>query len=222
MDQTSPFASDELSHLLQAAMTAGESAEPSGSVSGEEEPGLQSDGSQLGARLRTARHRRGLSLAEVARRCGLAKGYLSEIERDLTAPSVATLLRICGVLDLPPASLFEGAQDSLVRAAERRPFVFGGTGLEEYQLTPMGEQRLLVVQSTILPGGGSGDEPYVLPGHVEFVLVLSGLLEIDLGGEPHRLAAGDALTFPSTDKRRWHNPSSVSPTCVLWVMSPAQ
>ncbi|MFD1537776.1 hypothetical protein [Nonomuraea guangzhouensis] len=48
----------------------------------------------------------------------------------------------------------------------------GGTGPEEYHLTPAGEKRLLVLQTTILPGGASAEEPYVLPGHVEFVLLL--------------------------------------------------
>lgn len=177
--------------------------------------------SHIGRRLRDERRRRGISLTELADRSGMSKGFLSQVERDLAVPSVATLLRVCEVVGMPVRELFSAHRGPLVRAAERAPIEFGGERVEEFQLTPAGESRLLVVQSEIGPGGGSGDERYTLQTDAEFVHVLSGALHLEVGDAAYRLSAGDSLTFDACSEHRWRNPSAVWPTRVLWVMAPA-
>lgn len=176
---------------------------------------------RIGGRLRAARKDRGLSLAALADRSGLTKGFLSEVERDLTSPSVGSLLRVCAALDLPIGDLFDADQGPVVRAAERTPVAFGGQGVDEFQLTPAGERRLLVLQSDIAPSGGSGDEPYSLASEAEFVHVLQGTLDIEVEGTRFRLAAGDSMTFDAAAPHSWGNPSRSQPTRVLWVLVPA-
>lgn len=175
----------------------------------------------IGARLREARQREGLSLAELASRTGLTKGFLSQVERDLTSPSVGSLMRLCDALGIAAGDLLDGSPGPLVRAADRAPVHFGGEGVTEFRLTPAGERRLLVLQSEIAPGGGSGDEPYGLRSHAEFVHVLDGLLDIEVAGTASRLAAGDSLTLDASAPHRWSNPSGVYPARVLWVLAPA-
>ena len=176
---------------------------------------------QIGARLREARRREGISLTELAARTGLTKGFLSQVERDLTSPSVGSLVRLCDALNIAAGDLLDGTQGPLVRAADRAPVRFGGEGVTEFRLTPAGESRLLVLQSEIAPGGGSGDEPYGLPSDAEFVHVLDGLLDIDVAGVGYRLAAGDSLMLDAAAEHRWSNPSRVFPARVLWVLAPA-
>jgi transcriptional regulator with XRE-family HTH domain len=176
---------------------------------------------RIGARLRAARRERGLSLAAVAARSGLTKGFLSEVERDLTSPSVGSLLRLCAALDVSIGELFDADQGPVVRAAERAPIGFGGEGVDEFQLTPAGERRLLVLQSDIAPGGGSGPEPYGLETDAEFVHVLAGTLDVDVAGTSFRLAAGDSMTFDAAAPHTWGNPSRTQPARVLWVLVPA-
>ena len=175
----------------------------------------------IGARLREARRRRGLSLNDLAELSGLTKGFLSQVERELTSPSVGTLLRVCAVLDLPVGDLFGGQPGPVVRAADRAPVAFGGEGVTEYQLTPADEARLLVLESEIAPGGGSGAEPYGLQSDAEFVHVLDGMLDVEVSGTRHRLAAGDSLTFDAGAPHRWSNPSAARPARVLWVLAPS-
>jgi transcriptional regulator with XRE-family HTH domain len=174
----------------------------------------------IGPRLREARVRQGLSLVELAERAGVTKGFLSQIERDRTSPSVGTLLRLCRALDLPVGRLFDGAHTPLVRAGERTPISFGGSGVSEYRLTPAEEGRVLLLLSEIAPGGGSGDEPYSLSSDAEIAHVLEGSLQIEVGGTPYTLTAGDTLTFDAGAPHRWHNPSAALPTRVLWVLAP--
>ncbi len=175
----------------------------------------------IGPRLREARRRRGLSLKELADRSGVTKGFLSQVERDLTSPSVGTLLRLCAALDLPVGELFSGGQGPLVRAGERAPVAFGGEDVTEYQLTPADESRLLVLESEIAPGGGSGEDAYELDSDAEFVHVLDGTLDVEVAGTRYRLAAGDSLTFDAGAPHRWTNPSSARPARVLWVLAPS-
>jgi len=175
----------------------------------------------IGPRLRDARRAQRLSLATLADRTGLTKGFLSQVERDLTAPSVASLIRLCEVLELPVGHLFDGAHTPLVRGGERTPIAFGGSGVSEYRLTPADETRVLLLLSEIAPGGGSGDEPYALGSDAEVAHVIEGTLHVEVAGTHYDLSAGDTLTFDASAPHRWHNPSAALPTRVLWFLAPA-
>jgi transcriptional regulator with XRE-family HTH domain len=175
----------------------------------------------IGPRLREARRGARLSLAGLAERSGLTKGFLSQVERDLTSPSVGTLLRVCRALDMPVGQLFDGARTPLVRAGEATPIAFGGAGVSEFRLTPADEARVLVLLSEIAPGGGSGPDLYSLGTDAEIAHVIEGTLHVEVGGSHYRLSAGDTLTFDAASPHRWDNPSAAIPTRVLWVLSPA-
>jgi transcriptional regulator with XRE-family HTH domain len=178
--------------------------------------------SRIGRRLRAAREAQLLTLAELAAQCGLTKGFLSKVERDQAAPSVASLLRLCDALGLSIGELFDDAQDhDLVRDGEYPPINFGGEGMRESLLTPTRERRLQVIHSEIDPGGGSGDEAYGLPADVEFVFIIEGALEITLDGRVQSLRHGDALTFSPGAPHTFRNPSADAVARVLWVISPA-
>lgn len=93
--------------------------------------------------------------------------------------------------------------------------------MDEFQLTPAGETRILVLHSDIAPGGGSGSDAYRLPSDAEFVHVLAGVLDVEVADARYRLAVGDSLTFEARTEHRWSNPSPTWPAKVLWVLTPA-
>ena len=175
----------------------------------------------IGARLRAARAAAGLTLAAVCAEAGLTKGFLSRLERDEVSPSVASLVRLCAVLQIPVGDLFEPARTSLVRAAEAPVINFGGQDVREVLLTPASSRRLQVIRSSVAPGGGGGDELYALACEVEFVHVVSGTLRLELDTETVDLSAGDAFTMPGATPHTWRNPSTTDPCEVLWALSPA-
>ena len=177
----------------------------------------------IGARLRAARLAARKTMAEVASEAGLTKGFLSKLERDLANVSVASLMRLCDALGIPVGSLFEPPKGEVVRAGERPPINFGGTGgMREYLLTPSAERRLQAIFSDIAPGGGSGNEPYSLPADVEFVFILRGSLEVTVEGTPVTLEAGDSFTFPAGAPHSFRVPPGAAGAAqVLWVVSPA-
>lgn len=176
----------------------------------------------VGERLRAARAAQRLTLEQVAAACGLTKGYLSKLERDRSAASVASLLKLCEILGLSIGELFDnvGSAD-LLRAGHYPEVSFGGERMTEYLLTPSRERRLQVLLSDLKPGGGSGDETYALPLEVEFVFVIDGRLEMVVDGQTDVLAAGDSLTFAPTRPHAFRNPSAERSARVLWVLTPA-
>ncbi len=175
----------------------------------------------MGARLRAARQAAGLTLAVVAERAGLTKGFLSRLERDEVSPSVASLVSVCGVLGIGVGQLFEPPATSLVRAADAPPIHFGGRGLREVLLTAGTQRDLQVIRSVVEPGGGGGEELYALACEVEFVHVLRGRLQLRLPGESVVLHAGDAFTMPGATPHTWVNPSATETCEVLWALTPA-
>ncbi|MDP1323857.1 helix-turn-helix transcriptional regulator, partial [Klebsiella pneumoniae] len=84
-------------------------------------------GPRIGARLKAARQSKRLTLDDLAEACGVTKGYLSKLERDHVNASVATLIKVCAVLEIPVGSLFENASAGEVVRADAMPQIsFGG------------------------------------------------------------------------------------------------
>lgn len=175
---------------------------------------------RIGARLRRARRRSGMSIGQLAEATQLTKGFISQLERDLTTASVASLVSICNALQIGVGSLFEPSRTDLVRRGQRPRINFGGEHVTEWLLTPCRQDRLQVIQGEIEPGGGGGSELYTLPADTEFVHVVSGRLEVVVEEETYGLAAGDSLTFSGHDPHTWRNPSASQPAVVLWVLAP--
>jgi transcriptional regulator with XRE-family HTH domain len=176
---------------------------------------------RFGAKLRVARKARGLTIQQVADASGVTKGFVAQVERDETSPSVSTLLRICDAIGIAVGALFDAPRGDLVRAAERTRIDFGGIDVVDWLLSPGPDAPLQVILSEIAPGGGGGDEPYTLACDHEFVLVLSGALRLTIGERAHDLAAGDAMTFSPRAPHAWGNASADEPATVLWVLSPS-
>ncbi|NYD24957.1 quercetin dioxygenase-like cupin family protein [Kineococcus aurantiacus] len=157
----------------------------------------------------------------MATAAAVTKGFLSRLERDQANASVAVLVRICEVLELPVGALFEPAPAGQVLRRVDYPLIgFGGHGLREHLLTPRGEQRMAAILSEIEPGGGGGAEPYALPADVEFCFVLSGSLELLFAsaGEPVTLEEGDTFTFDPGALHTFN--AGRRGARVLWVISP--
>src|ERR1700734_3525170 len=110
----------------------------------------------VGAKLRERRRHLNLTLQEVADRIGVTKGFLSEIERDRAAPSVATLLKLRDALSLSVATLFHSAIPQVVRRQSRVPIPYGGIGMACVLVSPENAHRVIAIHAEFKPGGKSG------------------------------------------------------------------
>jgi transcriptional regulator with XRE-family HTH domain len=176
---------------------------------------------QLGTRIRSLRQARRLTLRDVAERAGVTESFLSQVERDVTSPSIATVHRIAGALGLSIAQLFaEDAETGrVVRREARRRIAYPGLGAVDEFLTSNMAGRLQVIMSTIDPGGGTGAEPYTHDSDEEVVVVLSGVLDLWVADEHYVLREGDAITFPSR-LPHWNANHGDAPATVLFCLTP--
>src|SRR5260221_1252647 len=117
----------------------------------------------LGVTIRRLRESRQLSLKEVAARSGLTQSFLSQVERNLTSPSVASLRRVAQAFGVPLTELFQGPvipENRVVRRAERRQLIHPSRQWRDYLLTPSLTGKLQVILCVIVPGGGVGADTY--------------------------------------------------------------
>ena len=176
----------------------------------------------LGMTIRRLREERNLSLKELANRSDLTPSFLSQVERNLTNPSVASLRRVAQAFNVPLTALFQGPmtpEDHVVRRNERRQLIHPRRQWRDYLLTPNLKGKLQVILSVIEPGGGSGDEPYAHDSDEECVVVLRGRLEFWVGPDWYLLEEGDSIVFESRILHRNCNPGPDQAE-VLWITTP--
>ena len=162
---------------------------------------------EIGKRLKALREKKGLSVEELALRATLPAADLEAVERGTRAPSVGELINVAQVLDVSPGQFFESDARSrrieVVRATERwrveREPSEGGTALSysyealSFRLSDRIMQPFLI-EVRLHPGETA--QPSHHEGE-EFLYVLEGELELEVGGEKHRLAAGDSAYYDS-------------------------
>lgn len=183
--------------------------------------GRRSGADEVGQRLRDVRRERGVTLREVADAAGVSESFVSQVERGVAKPSLATLLRMASALGESVGSLFVGDETNgmVVRSGARRRMGHPGESHDEYIVTPRSAKLLEIIWSVLAPGEGSGDEPYSHDADEECVIVLSGQLDVGVNGEVHRLESGDSLLLDPKMPHSFHN-GGTTPTTSLWVMTP--
>jgi transcriptional regulator with XRE-family HTH domain len=153
----------------------------------------------IAASLRRERRRTGLSLTEVARRAGIAKSTLSQLESGAGNPSRETLWAICVALDAPFSRLLDPPRPQvLVIRADQGPTVSAAHA--DYQATllaagPPGARRD-VYRIAAEPGHARVSEPH-MPGVIEHVVLSSGRALAGVAGEPVELGPGDYICYPA-------------------------
>jgi transcriptional regulator with XRE-family HTH domain len=175
----------------------------------------------IGASLRSTRRRQGLTLRQVAESAGVTESFLSQVERDLASPSIATLRRIAAGLGTSIGAILDGAgpHGHLVRVADRRVVSYPGLKARDEFLTDGSGGKLQVILSVVEPGGGTGPEAYSHESDEECLIVLDGSLDLWVGAEHHRLETGDAIRYSSRVPHRNHNPGP-GVARILFVITP--
>lgn len=175
----------------------------------------------LGRKVRSLREARGLSLKSLASEAGVSESFVSQVERGVANPSVASLRRLSAALGASVGSLFEGPVTfgRLVRSHERARLVDPARRWEDFLITPRDAKRLQVILSVIEPNEGSGEEAYSHDSDEECVVVLKGRLEFRVGLEDYVLDEGDSLVFESRIPH-WNRNPGPSKAEVLWIMTP--
>ena len=175
---------------------------------------------EIGERLRELRIQRGLTQEELADRCELSKGFISQVERELASPSIATLKDMLECLGVTLQSFFSDDSAEKVVFAPQDMFEKEDeeSGHKITWLVPDAQKNSMEpILLELSPGGKSP----VLPPleSEEFGYVLSGAVTLELGGKSYRVRKGDSFSFKPSQQHHLKN-TGKTPATVIWVCTP--
>lgn len=174
---------------------------------------------QIGARIRDLRNQNGLTQEELADRTELTKGFISQLERGLTAPSVSTLLDIVECLGTNLSDFFHEEDDQQI--VYRKEEYFEKEDEHKNSITWLiatAQSRSLEPILVHLQPGESMPEDKPHEGE-EFGYVLEGEINLHYGEEIYVVRTGDSFMFPADRKHK------ISSACdkvasILWISTP--
>lgn len=172
----------------------------------------------IGAKLKELRVLKGLTQEELADRAELSKGFISQLERDLTSPSIATLMDILQCLGTSIGEFFNETSEEQVVYEKGDYFSKHDPDLknEIKWVIPNAQKNMMEpILLTLEPGGSTyPDNPH--EGE-EFGYVMSGNISIHKGSKTFKAKKGESFYFVSDKK---HYITSKAGAVILWISSP--
>jgi transcriptional regulator with XRE-family HTH domain len=176
----------------------------------------------VGIKIRDLRKQKGMTLGEMARRCGCSSSLISQIERGIVNPSFSTLKSIGDALEVTLAQLVTEAcnievfSSSIMKQKERKILTTEG-GVQFQLLSRNVNVPFEFILNNWPPGTSTGTQPYTHEGE-ECGLLLEGELEVEVNGRMHQMKPGDTVTLRSSAPHRISNPGNKKALAV-WVNS---
>jgi XRE family transcriptional regulator, regulator of sulfur utilization len=185
--------------------------------------GAQALSGQLGRTIQRLRKGYNMSLSELAEQSGVAKSIISQIERNETNPTLATIWRLSQALDV--------SIDRFLVQMDDEPFVEKASRNDVPVLTSDdGKCRLAIIgwiktvewvqwYDFIAESGGTLESDAHQRGSIECLSVLSGELEVEVGGVIETASAGETLRYrcdrPHVIRNRGAVPAQATMVCIL-------
>ena len=173
---------------------------------------------EIGKKLKQLRIQKGLTLEELASRSELTKGFLSQVERDLTSPSIATLTDILEALGSSLSEFFREEKEEQLVFGEKDFFVDEKERYSVHWIVPNTQKNAMEPILLLLPQNGESFEVDPHSGE-EFGYVLEGSIVLMTGEERHTVRRGE--TFYLSGKTAHYLKNEKKTTAkVLWISTP--
>ncbi len=175
---------------------------------------------QIGEKIKALRLENGLTQQELANRCELTKGFISQVERQLTSPSITTLTDILEVLGTTLGEFFSEDVDDIYVFTPQDFYEKNDNQLkhtirwivpnaQKYEMEP------IIIE--IEPGGSSfEDTPH---SGEEFGYVLEGEIVLKVGKKRQTVKQGDSFYYLTNKSHVLENHTETK-AIVLWVSTP--
>ena len=173
---------------------------------------------EIGEKIKRLRQRLGLTQEELGARTELSKGFISQVERDITSPSIATLMDILEALGTDIGDFFmEKPAEKVVYSAEDMFEKEGDGRVIRWLVTSSQRDSMEPILVTLAPGASTEeDDPH--EGE-EFGYVLGGAVTLCHGEQRYRVRKGECFYLhPSAP--HWVKNSGKTEARLLWVSTP--
>lgn len=173
---------------------------------------------QLGTKIKDMRLQLNLTQEELADRCELTKGYISQLENDLTSPSIATLGDILDALGSSFSEFFRDEKNEKVVFSESDYIEKEADGLVQNWLVPNAQKNLMEPLSVELAPHASTAEDVPHEGE-EFGFVLDGKITLTLGKKKYVCRRGESFYYSADRTHKISNESNAKAR-FIWISSP--
>ncbi len=173
---------------------------------------------ELGAKIKDMRLQLNLTQEELADRCELTKGYISQLENDLTSPSIATLGDILSALGSSFSEFFKEEENKKVIFTENDYIEKESEGLIQNWLVPNAQKNLMEPITVELEPGASSGEDIPHEGE-EFGYVLEGKITLQCGKKKYICRKGESFYFTADRTHKITNESDLKAK-FIWISSP--
>ena len=175
---------------------------------------------QIGDKIKRMRIEKGLTQEELANRCELSKGFISQLENNLTSPSIATLIDILEILGTNLREFFNEIDDERICFTKDDMFETEDEDLKytlKWLVPNSQKNEMEPIMITLDPGGKyTEEEPH--EGE-EFGYVLSGTITLHLGDKSYKVKKNESFYFKPRSNHYISN-SGKTPAKVIWISTP--
>ena len=172
----------------------------------------------IGSKIKRLRIANQLTLEELANRSELTKGFLSQVERNLTSPSITTLEDILEALGTTLHDFFSETQEEQIVFKKEDYFVNTQDDYEISYIVPNAQKNDMEPILIEIEKGKSSMEMEPHDGE-EFGYVIKGTVKLCYGGKVHTVKAGESFYFKAGKKHFIENKSSKD-AMLIWVSNP--
>lgn len=172
----------------------------------------------IGKKIKRLRILCNLTQKELADRCELTKGYISQLENDLTSPSIATLVDILSALGTDLKQFFDDEVQEKIVFSENDFIEKISEESTLNWLVPNAQKNNMEPVMMELNAGFSTPEDMPHEGE-EFGFVLSGEIEINLGKNKHVCKKGESFYF-TADRIHYVKNQKQKTARFIWISSP--
>lgn len=173
----------------------------------------------IGKKIKQIRLKLGLTQEDLALRTELTKGYISQLENDVSSPSIATLIDILNVLGVTAEEFFKTPREEKIVFTKSDFFESVNGDGNNVWLIPNSQKNDMEPIILTLPEGGSSDVRYTFEGE-EFGYVLEGKVEIVVGDFNYKAKKGDAFYIKGDSEHTLVNINK-GKSRILWVTTPS-
>lgn len=175
---------------------------------------------KIGEKIKHLRMQYGLTQEELAGRCGLSKGFISQLENDITSPSIATLEDLLTCLGTDLGAFFDKAQERKIAFSAKDFFIQKAPdGAYEISWVVPDAQKNSMEPIRLSLEPESSTEPDSPHEGEEFGYVISGQVLLHLGKRTCRIKKGETFYFTPSTVHYLENPGKTK-AVVLWISSP--
>jgi transcriptional regulator with XRE-family HTH domain len=159
---------------------------------------------KIGKKIKNLRLKKGLTQEELGERTDLSKGYISQLERDLSSPSIETFFNILEVLGCSPKDFFDEEvleQKVVYRQEDQTEFYDEEKGYRIQWLVPESNENEM--EPVLLTFEKNGEFKEFEPSLSEtFAYVLSGRIKVILGKQAYTAKAGEAIYYHASEEHQ--------------------